>query len=159
MADVHGSPSAQAQNPSASGPGPAPVPFPGGNQPADGWSVVTAAGYPTMGPQVMDGVSGAMGVQESGYAHDVNGYQVTPYYAGDISPVNSLMSGSMGDDVSGTVAGAVAAAEGRFTQHELATHGTGNDIGDLMDVPANSLDAGVGTLGPEGGFYDPPRNY
>lgn len=157
MADIHGSPGAAPQMPAAPNSGPAPVPYQGADlSPEPPLYGVTAVGFPTMGSEVMSGVSSAMGVQESDYAHDVNAGLCTPYYAGDISPINTL---GTPDDVSGTVAGSVAAAEARFTSHQQATFGPGNDIGDLMNVPQNSLDPAVGSLGPLGSYYDPPRDY
>jgi hypothetical protein len=148
--------------PSAPNSGPAPVPYSGADQsPEPPDYGVTAQGYPTMGSDVMSGVSSAMGVQESGYAHDVNAGLVTDYYPGAISPVQVHGDADPGgrDDVSGTVAGAVAAAEARFTEYQSDTFGQGSTIGDLMNVPLNSLDPAVGVQGAEGAYYDPPRNY
>jgi hypothetical protein len=41
----------------------------------------------------------------------------------------------LGDDASGTVAGAVAAAEARYHAHELHTHPQGSELGTLMGLP------------------------
>lgn len=162
MADIHGSPGDAPQLPSASGSGPAPVPYGGPDlspEPPD--YNVAAAEFPTMGTALLAGVSQTMGIMESGYAHDVNAGLCTPYYAGDISPVYVGGDADAGgrDDVSGTVAGAVAAAEARFTEHASDTYAQGSTIGDLMRIPANSMDPAVGVQGTEGGFYDPPRDY
>jgi hypothetical protein len=66
------------------------------------------------------------------------------------------------DKTSPTVAGAVAAAMARQHELESDTFGQGSVIGDLMAMPPNQLDPGVGATGttdPAGAFYDPPRNY
>jgi len=39
------------------------------------------------------------------------------------------------DDVAGTVAGAQAAAEARYREHQGDTYGQGSQIGDGMDLP------------------------
>ena len=87
MADIHGSPGGEAQMPAAAGAGPAPAPYAG---PDAGAANVTydvgSVPFSTPGVEVMGGVSGNA-VQESGYAHDMNAGLVTPFYAGDISPV------------------------------------------------------------------------
>lgn len=84
-----------------------------------------------------------------------------PYDAGSLSPIQVHGDADAGgrDDVSGTVAGAVAAAEARFSEHQSDTFGQGSVIGDLMSLPANSLDPAVGVQGAEGAYYDPPRGY
>lgn len=87
-----------------------------------------------------------------------------PYAAGDPSPVLAHGDADAGgrDDVAGTVAGAQAAAEARYHEHETDTYGMGSRIGDAMPFPPAPLDPGVGSLGqtdPSGGYYDPPRNY
>src|SRR5262249_2327035 len=115
------------------------------------------------GGDVMAGVSGNA-VQESGYAHDVNAGLVTPYVPGSISPIQAHGDADAGgrDDVSGTVAGAVANAEARFMEHEADTYAQGTRSGAALTLPPPPLDPGVDGLGttlPAGYFYDPPRNY
>ena len=64
------------------------------------------------------------------------------------------------DDVAGDVAGAMAAAQARYHEHQSDTYGLGSTVGDVMTLPPNPLDPGVGELGeasPSGSFYDPPR--
>ena len=66
------------------------------------------------------------------------------------------------DDVAGDVAAAMAAAQARYHEHMTDTYGQGSVIGDLMVMPPNDLDPGVGSLGvtdPAGAFFDPPRDY
>lgn len=66
------------------------------------------------------------------------------------------------DDVAGSVADAVSNAEARYHEHMTDTYGLGSTIGDIVTLPPNPLDPGVGSTGttdPAGGFYDPPRNY
>jgi hypothetical protein len=41
----------------------------------------------------------------------------------------------LGDDASGSVAGAVAAAEARYHGHEVLTHPQGSELGTLMGLP------------------------
>jgi hypothetical protein len=89
---------------------------------------------------------------------------VNPYGAGSLSPVLAHGDADPGgrDDVAGSVAAAVAAAEARFGEHMSDTYGQGSTIGDTMTLPPNFLDPGVGSTGttdPSGAFYDPPRNY
>src|SRR6266567_3595101 len=61
-----------------------------------------------------------------------------PYAAG--APQQILTGGDANpagrDDVAGSVAAAMAAAEARFTGHEADTHAQGSQIGDLMTFPA-----------------------
>lgn len=160
MADIHGSPGDAPQMPQA-GAGPAPVPYTGSDYSPAVYDTGAADLGNSPGPDVMAGVSGAMGVQESGYAHDVNAGLVTPYYAGGISPIGVHGDADAGgrDTVSGTVAGAVAAAEARFAEYEAYTHSQGGGYGDLMALPQNSMDPAVGVQGAEGAYYDPPRDY
>jgi len=165
MADIHGSPGDAPQMPAAAGAGPAPVPYGGADLSPEppAYSVPGVSMGMGAGADVLIGVSGNA-VQESGYAHDVNAGLVTPYYAGDISPIQVHGDPDAGgrDDVSGTVAGAVAAAEARFMEHEADTHAQGSVIGDIMTLPPSPLDPGVGSTGvtdPSGHFYDPPRGY
>ena len=87
-----------------------------------------------------------------------------PYAAGAPSPIQAHGDADAGgrDDVADSVAGAVTAAEARFHEHQTDTYGLGSTIGDVMTLPPNPLDPGVGSTGvtdPSGGFYDPPRNY
>lgn len=161
MADIHGSPGAAPQMPAAPNSGPAPVPYAGGD-PTPTLPPPPPVTFGVPGAEVMSGVSSAMGVQESGYAHEVSAGLPTPYYAGDISPIHVHGDNDAGgtDDVSGTVAGAVANAEARYLEYQSdATQQGPGVIGDLMSIPANSLDPAVGVTGPEGAYFDPPRNY
>lgn len=79
-----------------------------------------------------------------------------PYSPGVPQPIAFYGDADPGgrDDVAGTVAGAQAAAEARFQEHQTDTYGQGSQIGDSLTVPAASS---TGTTG--GAFYDPPRNY
>ena len=83
----------------------------------------------------------------------------------DISPVAFPGDADAGgrDDVAATVAGAVAAAEARFREHESDTYGQGSTIGDVMTLPPARQDPAVGVLPgegmPSGSYYDPPREY
>jgi hypothetical protein len=64
------------------------------------------------------------------------------------------------DDVAGDVAAAMAAAQARYREHQADTYGQGSTVGDVITLPPNPLDPGVGSLGetsPSGSFYDPPR--
>jgi hypothetical protein len=156
-------PATPGQMPQATSPGPAPAPFTGPDQ---GAGIITYAAtgvsFRPPGPDVMGGVDGNK-VQESGYAHDVNAGLVTDYYPGAISPVQMHGDADAGghDDVSATVAGAVANAEARYLEHEGDTHPAGSTIGDLMTFPPGPLDPGAapGTTAPSGAYYDPPRSY
>jgi hypothetical protein len=87
-----------------------------------------------------------------------------PYDPGEPGHVNVYGDADAGggDKTSGTVAGAVAAAQARMGEMESDTFGQGSRIGDVMALPPVGLDPGVGSLGetdPAGAFYDPPRNY
>lgn len=87
-----------------------------------------------------------------------------PYAPGSPSPVLVHGDADAGgrDDVAGSVAGAQAAAQARYHEHQSDTYGMGSVIGDVMTLPPGPLDPGVGSTGttdPSGGFYDPPRNY
>ena len=165
MADIHGSPGSAPQMPAAPNSGPAPVPYGGADlQPEPPEYGVPGVGFgfdPAAG--VMNSVSGNA-VQESGYAHDVNAGLVVPYVPGSPQAIYTGGADDAGgrDTVTGTVAGAVAAAEARFTEHYQDTLAQGSVIGDLMTLPPSPLDPGVGSLGitsPEGHYYDPPRDY
>ena len=153
--------------PQAMTPGPAPVPYSGPDQAAEPPGYGAGIAVPGMGmgagADVMLPVPAGNAVQESGYAHDLDAGLVTPYYAGDISPIQAHGDADAGgrDDVSGTVAGAVANAEARFMEHVADTYGQGSTIGDIMPLPPSPLDPGVvaGLTDPAGAYYDPPRSY
>ena len=74
-----------------------------------------------------------------------------PYAPGDPGHVNVHGDADPGgsDKTSGTVAGAVAAAQARQSELQSDTYGQGSQIGDLLPLPGAVL----------GGFYDPPRDY
>jgi hypothetical protein len=87
-----------------------------------------------------------------------------PYDPGSTSPIFVGGDNDAGgrDDVAGTVQGAVDAATARWHEYESDTFGQGSTYGDVVTMPPNPLDPGVGSLGntdPAGAFYDPPRNY
>jgi hypothetical protein len=87
-----------------------------------------------------------------------------PYAPGSPDPIFAGGAADAGgrDDVAGTVAGAQAAAEARYHEHQGDTYGQGSTIGDLMTMPPNGLDPAAsspGTTDPAGAFYDPPRSY
>jgi hypothetical protein len=95
---------------------------------------------------VMSGVTG-LGTTESPSAHDVNaGPSDAPYYPGPLSPINAMGDDDAGgrDDVSATVAGAVANAAGRWQEFQ-GDVGAGSTIGDLMDLPHSPMNPAVGT--------------
>lgn len=145
MADLHGSPGDAPQMPAA-GSGPAPVPYAGPDQsPEPPPYSAAATGFGTPGAGFLGGVTGTMGVQEAGYAHDLNAGLVTPHYAGGISPIVVGGDNDAGgrDDVSATVAGAVHAAEARYLEYEADTHAQGSTIGDLYTLPVVPEDANV----------------
>src|ERR1017187_3777194 len=166
MADIHGSPGDPGlQMPQASSPGPAAVPYAGADQsPQPPDYGVPEAVFADVGAAVMSGVTG-LGTTESPAAHDIAAGTVdAPYYPGDISPINAMGDNDAGgnDDVAGTVAGAVAAADARWHEFQSDTFGIGSTYGDIVTLPPSPLDPGVGSLGttdPEGHFYDPPRDY
>lgn len=152
------------QMPQASMPGIAPVPYTGPNELGQVYYAATGVSFSTPGPDVMAFPGGAgNAVQESGYAHDVNAGLVTDYVPGAPQPVAFPGGADAGgrDDVSATVAGAVANAEARYLEHEGDTHPAGSTIGDLMTFPPGPLDPGAapGTTAPSGAYYDPPRSY
>jgi hypothetical protein len=144
--------------PGTPGPGPAPVPYSGPDpapEPPDYDPGPAAISYP--GSEVMGAAAGGI-LQESAAAHDVNaGSADAPYYAGDISPVFAGGDADAGgrDDVAGTVAGSVAAAEARYIEHESDTHAQGSAIGDLMDLPSSPDNPAVGMQGAEPPFEEP----
>jgi hypothetical protein len=147
MADIHGSPGGAPQMP-ASDAGPAPAPYAGPDlSPEPPPYSAAATGFGAPGAGVLAGIAPGNAVQESGYAHDMNAGLVTPYYGGDISPIQVHGDADAGgrDDVSGTVAGAVHAAEARFAEHEADTHAIGSVIGDIMTLPPIESNPAVGT--------------
>lgn len=82
----------------------------------------------------------------------------------DLAPIQFTADADAGgrDIVSGTTAGAEAAAAARLAEMQSDTFGQGSVIGDLLTLPPSPLDPGVGSLGitdPAGAFYDPPRDY
>lgn len=165
MADIHGSPAAAAQNPQAASSGSAPVPYAGARPSEPPVYAADLGPLSDTGAAVMAGIPLGGVVTESAVAHDIAaGLADAPYYPGAISPVNAMGDADAGgrDDVAGTVAGAVAAADARLAELQADTYGQGSVIGDLLALPPGPLDPGVGSLGvtdPSGGFYDPPRNY
>lgn len=165
MADVHGSAGSAPQMPQMNGPGPAPVPYGGADQsPEPPHYGVDLGPLVDAGSEVLQGVAAGNSVTESAVAHDIAaGVADAPYHPGQISPIDAMGDADAGgrDDVSGTVAGAVAAAEARFREHQSDTYGQGSAIGDLVHFPPSPLDpgAGVGNTLPTGAFYDPDRGY
>ena len=151
------------QMPQASMPGIAPVPYTGPDQsPEPPVYAPQPVTFATPGVVVLAGAEGGL-LQESGYAHDVNAGLLANFDPGSVSPVAMAGPGDAGarDTVSGTVAGAVAAAEGRYLEHEGDTHPAGGTIGDVLTLPPGPLDPGAapGEAAPSGSFYDPPRSY
>jgi hypothetical protein len=63
--------------------------------------------------------------------------------------------GDRGDDVSATVAGAMANAEARYTAHEASTHPQGSQIGVPLDLPPVVSDWSKHTGGTDANSYDP----
>lgn len=64
-------------------------------------------------------------------------------------------SGAKGDDVSATVAGAVANAEQRFLSHQQDTYGLGSRIGVPLDLPPVVSDSSKHTGGSDARSFDP----
>jgi hypothetical protein len=65
-----------------------------------------------------------------------------PYAAGSVDPITCAeahMGAENCDDVSGTAAGAQAAAEARYGAREAETHGQGSQIGDSMILPSQDF--------------------
>jgi len=165
MADIHGSPGDPGlQMPAAPNSGPAPVPYAGADlspEPPDYAAEMGPLSDPAA--DIMSGVVG-LGTTESPAAHDIAaGTADAPYYAGPLSPIDAMGDPDAGgrDDVSGTVAGAVANATGRWQEFQ-GDNGAGSTIGDLMTFPPSPLDPGAvgglkGGTDPSGQFYDPPR--
>lgn len=164
MADIHGDPRDAPQMPAAPNSGPAPVPYGGADQSPEP-PVYAAAAFADAGGAtgaVMASVTG-LNTAESPAAHDIAaGTADAPYYPGPLAPIDAAGDPDAGgrDDVSGTVAGAVANADARWHEFE-GDLGAGSAIGDLMHFPPSPLDpgAGVGNTSPAGGFYDPDRDY
>jgi hypothetical protein len=150
------------QMPQAATPGPAPVPYSGPDELGQVHYAATGVSFTVPGVEVLNGSSGNA-IQQSGYAYDVNAGLVTDYSPGAISPIQMAGPADAGgrDDVSGTVAGAVANAEARYLEHEGDTHDTGGTVGDVLTLPPGPLDPGAaaGTTDPSGAYYDPPREY
>ena len=136
------------------GAGPAPAPYTGPDEspepPAYGPPDVV---WRTPNMDVLMPAEGGL-LQESGYAHDVNAGLIAQFVPGTVSPVAMPGNpGAAGDTVSGSVAGSVADATGRYLKHEAETHPAGSELGDALGVPVES----AGNFG--GAFYDPPRDY
>lgn len=85
---------------------------------------------------------------------------MAPYDPGEPGHVNVHGDADPGgsDKTSGTVAGAVAAADARQHELESDTFGQGSVLGDLMTLPPSPVDPAAGPE-PAGAFYDPPRDY
>jgi len=144
------------QMPQASMPGIAPVPYSGPDEsPEPPPYAPMPVTFATPTADVLAGAAGGL-LQESGYAHDVNAGLVASYVPGSPQPVAFPGGADAGgrDDVSGTVAGAVTAAEARYLEHASdATQAGPSHIGDALGVPVET----VGNF--QGAFYDPPRDY
>lgn len=56
-----------------------------------------------------------------------------PYATSALAPI----PGAARDDVAGSVASSVSAAEARYSAHEADTHGLGSTLGTLMDMPVH----------------------
>ena len=155
-------PAAPPQMPQAPTPGPAPVPYTGPDELGQVHYAATGVSFRLPGADVLASAEGGP-LQESAYAHDVNAGLVVDYVPGSPQPVAFPGAADAGgrDDVSGTVAGAVAAAEARYVEHEGDTHPAGSTIGDLLPMPPGPLDPGAapGEASPSGAYYDPPRSY
>lgn len=149
------------QMPQAGTPGPAPVPYGGADQsPEPPPYAAPGISTGTPGGEVLGGIAAGNAVQESVPFPAT----LAPYYPG--SPQAIYVGGDADaggrDDMAATVAGAVASAEARFTEHMSDTYQQGSTIGDLMTLPPGGLDPAAsspGTTEPAGSFYDPPRNY
>ena len=149
-------PTVPDQMPQAVTPGPAPVPY-GGPEFAIAPDMLApqapiSLGY-APGADVLVGVTGANHVTEAPLAAP----NVNPYEPGAVSPIYVGGDADPGgrDDVAGSVAGAVANAEARFTELQGDTYGTGSQIGDSLSLPPRT----IGGLSDGGGFFDPPRDY
>ena len=147
--------------PQANTPGAAPVPYAGPEEqpePPD-YSIPGVSTGLAPGAGVLNMVAGANFVTSSSLAAP----NPNPYEAGSVAPVAFPGDADPGgrDVVSGTVAGAVAAAEARFGELQGDTYGLGSHVGDLLAFPPGPLDpgAGAGLTDPAGHYYDPPRGY
>lgn len=80
----------------------------------------------------------------------------------DLSPVAFTADADAGgrDIVSGTVDGAVAAANARLAELESDTHGQGSTIGDVLALPSSDMNPAVGVTDnpPFEGPYFPGTN-
>lgn len=159
-------PQPPGQMPAAAGAGPAPVPYQGPDLSPEPPDYAVALGpLADPGQHVMSGLAAGNSVVESADAHSIDARLAdAPYYPGSVSPVYVGGDADAGgrDDVASTVGGAVAAQSARWHELQSDTFGAGSVIGDLMALPPNPLDPGVGSLGttdPAGHFYDPPRDY
>jgi len=143
------------QMPQADTPGPAPVPYAGPDEAPE------PPDYAAPGFSPVSTGAGVMSVVPGG--SPLAAPNVNPYEAGSVSPVMFAADADPGgrDIVSGTVAGAVAAAEARFGELQGDTYGMGSHIGDLMTFGPSPLDpgAGPGLTDPAGHYFDPPRAY
>lgn len=149
---------AMPQGPAAPGPGPAPVPYGGADQSPEPPAYGVSMPLDDAAAEVMNGIAAMASVSESAAAHDVAAGTVdAPYYPGELSPVDAMGDPDAGgrDDVSATVAGAVAAATARW--HEFQGDvGAGSTIGDLMDLPHSPMNPGVGTNAPDNPPFEAP---
>lgn len=159
MAEIHGSPGDAPQMPAAPNSGPAPVPYGGTDLSPE------PPGYAAdLGPlgdgaaSVMAGVTN-LGTTEDPSAHDLAAGTVdAPYYPGALSPIDAAGDPDAGgrDDVSATVAGAVANATGRWQEFQGDTFGQGSTYGDLMDLPQSPMNPAVGTNAPDNPPFEGP---
>jgi hypothetical protein len=156
-------PEPPGQMPQASTPGPAPVPYAGGTDQRPEPPVYSTA--PPLGPDGGGATTWAVADYPAGVTPSaLAAPNPNPYEAGSPSPVTFPGDADPGgrDIVSGTVAGAVAAAQARFGELAGDTYTQGSHVGDLMKLPPGPLDPGVGSLGetlPAGHYYTPPREY
>lgn len=129
--------------PAAPNSGPAPVPYAGPDlspePPVYDLGEMTVS-YP--GALVMAEAQGGVLQDSAGEDDPSAGVADAPYVPGEISPVFAGGDADAGgrDDVAGTVAGSVAAATGRYIEHESDTHAQGSVIGDLVTLPPGVLD-------------------
>jgi hypothetical protein len=163
MADVHGSPGGGQQMPQAANSGSAPVPYAGPDLSPEPPQYAVDLGADAGGAtsMVMGGVTD-LGTTELAAAHDVSaGLADAPYYPGDISPIYTGGDSDAGgrDSVAGTVAASIAASTARWQELQSDTFSQGSTVGDLISLPANTLDPAVGVTGTAGAYYDPPRDY
>jgi hypothetical protein len=139
VASIHGSPGDPGlQMPAVTGAGTEPVPYTGpGVSTEPPVYAVDGVSFAVPGAEVMNGIPATYGVQESGYAHDLASSTVAPYYPGALSPINAMGDDDPGgrDDVAGTVAASVTAAEARYLECQSDTFGQGSTIGDVMALP------------------------